>query len=120
MGKAHSNRGYRLRFKDRAAMNRFILMYRDLFVPYSEDKIRCRSYVRDTPNYRTKNGNLRSKGHHDENIINMLRCGYDMCTFGDETLLTVNMYPEDFNSIPKDGFVKTKFRSNYTIWEFVG
>lgn len=121
MGRAHSNRGYSLRFKDFNDMSRFILLYQDLFVPYSDDKKRCRSYVQDTPTYKTKAGNLYSKGHHDENIIKMLDAGYDWSKRNDIYWLKVNMYPEDFKSIPKDDFVKTRFRPRGVIvYDYVG
>ena len=114
MGKAHSNKGRYFVFKDRTEMYRFILLYRDLFVPYGEDRIRCRSYVQDVPTYKTKSGNLMSKGHHDDNIRKMLEQGYDILS---DTTVIVNLIPEGMNQILEGGcFEKVKVgkcRFNY-------
>lgn len=117
MGKAHSNKGRYFEFEDRAAMNRFILLYRDLFVPYGEYKIRCRSYVQDTPTYKTKAGNLMSKGHHDDNIRKMLEQGYDICN---DNLILVNLTPEGMNTILKGGvFKKESFGRNRSKYVYI-
>ena len=89
-----------------------------MFVPYGEDRIRCRSYVQDVPTYRTKNGNFRSKGHHDENIAKMLEQGYDILS---DNLVLVNLTPEGMNTILEGGcFRKKKFRSNMYRYEYIG
>ena len=68
MGKAHSNKGRYFEFKDSDEMYRFILMYKDLFVPYSEDVIRSEARVKVEETRKTKNGNLWTRKREDENI----------------------------------------------------
>lgn len=82
-----------LEFDSRNSMLRFILLYRDLFVPYSDDVIRCKSYVQDIPTYKTKNGNLYSRGHHDNCIIAMMEQGYRIVN---NNILEIHMNSDDF------------------------
>lgn len=118
MSRAHSNKGRYFVFGNREEMNRFILLYRDLFTPYGEDRIRCRSYVQDVPTYKTKNGNLMSKGHHDDNIVKMLEQGYDITS---DRSLIANLTPDSMNAILEGGcFKKESFGRNRSRYVYVG
>lgn len=102
MSKAHSNKGRFFEFGDKAAMDRFILLYRDLFVPYSEDTIKYEARVRDTPVTRSKNGNFYSHGHIDENRRKMLEQGY----FIKGNTIRCNLTPEGMYQIWESGSFK--------------
>lgn len=96
MGKSHRQRSRVIEFDKKEEMMRFILLYRDRFIPYSDDTIRCESYVEDF-DYGWKEGNKqkRTRGHHNEHIIKMMEQGY---LIKDKTL-RVNLLPEDWSFI---------------------
>lgn len=99
MTKGHTNRSRRFKFENRDTMLRFILLYKDLFVPYSEDYILCRSYVKTTPTTRGPKGKFISRGYHDENIVKMLEQGYDIRG----EWIKVNLEKDSFDEILKYG-----------------
>lgn len=117
MSRAHSNKGRYFRFGDRATMSRFILMYRDLFTPYGSDKIRCRSYVKDKVYHTYEDGKgYYSRGHHDDNIVKMMECGYDILS---DNVILVNLTPDALNQILKGGcFKKEAFGRNRSIYVY--
>lgn len=101
--KGHTHRSKVFKFKNRGEMLRFILLYRDLFVPYSEDYKRYKSYVQEGPTWHTASGGLMSRGHHDENIIKMLEGGYEII---DNETLKINIEKNDLEEILKYGNYK--------------
>lgn len=117
MSKSHRNTTKVLEFNNKEDMIRFIVLYRDLFVPYSDDKIRCASYVQDIPTYWTINGNLMSRGHHDDNIVRMMKDGYRI----QNNILKINILPEDWRKIESVGvFEKTKVARARYKYVYVG
>ena len=48
MGKAHSNKGRFFRFNNGEELERFVLLYADLFTPYSNDVIKYESKYYNT------------------------------------------------------------------------
>lgn len=99
MAKGHTNRSRRFKFEDRNTMLKFILLYKDMFVPYSEDYIRCRSYVRTSPTTIGPKGGFMSRGYHDDNIVKMLEQGYDI----EGEWIKCNLEREDFDKILETG-----------------
>lgn len=107
----------RMKFKDSASMNRFLLMYMDLFVPYSEATIIQKNYVADGK-CRDKNGHqtIRSYGHHDENVSTMMRKGYRI--YDNER---VDIHIEGINfGIFEGMFRKERIRSGQFMYVFEG
>lgn len=107
----------RMKFKDSGSMNRFLLLYMDIFVPYSEATIVQANYVSDGK-CRDRKGNItkRSYGHHDENVTNMMRKGYRVY---DNERVDVHVEPDDFKVMERL-FKKEKVRSNCYMYVFEG
>lgn len=107
----------RMKFKDSGSMFRFLLMYMDVFVPYSEATIIQANYVSDGK-CRDRKGNItkRSYGHHDENVTNMMRKGYRIY---DSKRVDIHIEAEDFKSI-EGLFMKERIRPNSFMYVFEG
>ena len=82
MGKGHKNQGMYFYFDDEEQLERFIKLYGDLFVPYSE-------YV------------IYEQSHGDCRIIEQMKSGYRIDPFSDglKTFVRVNLYPEGRDEI---------------------
>ena len=117
MGKDHRTRSRFIEFNKKEEMMRFILMYRDLFVPYSDYTIDYESYVQDIPTYKTNSGKLMSKGHHDNNVINMMKEGYRI----QNNMVKINILPEDWRKIEETGlYEKERVRRGSFKYVYVG
>lgn len=105
----------RMKFKDSGTMNRFLLLYMDVFQPWSEDTIRCDAYVKDRICY-DKNGKWTgtSRGHQDPNVVNMMKKGYRIF---DDNRVNIHLEPAEFKKIEKL-FKKEKIRVNQYMYVF--
>ena len=98
-------------FKNSEDRERFIMLYQDLFVPYSE-----RSDV-----------TIKAKRAGDYNKLNELLKGYNIgCKYVlfkedvDGITLLINVYPEDFKQIVKDLRLEQEFYGHHrSIWRLV-
>ena len=114
-------RSYNLYFEDKAVMNRFILMYRDMFHSWSEDEIasKCKVYD-DDRHFHFENGRPRYRivpWHLEPNKEAMMREGYLI----HDNEIYVHMKPDDFREMIKGNFKKEKDtrRSNLSIYRYV-
>lgn len=80
MGKAHSNKGRYFKFYSNGDLERFIMLYEDLFAPYSKDVL----------NYK--------KNYYDGDISDLKR-GFERLDWDNGMLLKVNITPENLNKI---------------------
>ena len=105
--RAHGNKGYVFKFNNRDELLKFVLMYKDLFVPYSDYMIKTDARV-TTRTYRTKNGTgrLTSDGYIDDNVAKMMEQGYKIY---DGNNIRVNLKKEGFDEIISSGLFE-KFR----------
>ena len=106
-----------MKFKDSGSMNRFLLLYMDVFKPYSEATIVQANYVSDGK-CRDRKGNItmRSYGHHDENVTNMMRKGYRVY---DNERVDIHVEPSDFKTM-EGLFKKERVRRNCFVYVFEG
>ena len=77
MGLSHKNFGYCFVIKDFEKFARFLNMYEDLFVPYTEVSINCMTYAHEKEERELMRRGMRT------------RHGY----------MVINLYPEDFKMI---------------------
>ncbi len=102
MGKSHRNKGMYFKFGDMDTLKRFINLYGDLFVPYSEQTVQCESYVAEFKSWKPENKQPYTRGYHDEQVMEELRNGYKINPFkDDELLIRVNLFPEALKEILK-------------------
>lgn len=80
MGKAHSNKGRYFKFNNSEELERFILLYENLFTPYSKDVL---SY---------------KKNYYDYNISDLER-GFERFPFDKDNFLKVNLTKESLDKI---------------------
>ena len=106
-----SAKSRRMEFKNSGDMTRFILLYKDLFVPYSEATIVQEDYVADHV-YHTEGKQITTRGHHDENVAAMMRQGYRIFN---NNMMKVNMEAKDFDEI-KGMFRKERIRPGQNKW----
>lgn len=81
MSKAHSNKGRRFRFNSKEELERFVLLYEDLFTGYSEDVLKYK------------------ENYYDWSITDLKR-GFERYTHNS---LMVNLTKENLNEILKAG-----------------
>lgn len=113
--KAHGNKGYKFEFNNRDELLKFVLMYKDLFVPYSDYMIQTGARI-TIRTYRSRNGigKLRSDGYVDDNIVKMMEQGYKISG----NIIAVNLKKEGFKEILSSGlFEKIRVRSNTFIYK---
>ena len=76
MGKAHSNKGRLFRFNNSEELERFILLYEDLFTPYSLDVLKYKKKYHDDISdlergfERMRYGNILKEAHLTEEVFN--------------------------------------------------
>lgn len=109
MGKAHGNKGYVFEFSKRNDLLNFVLLYKDLFVPYSYDTIKDQGS--DTiETHRTAGGNLYSTRELNDNRVAMMEQGYII----NGNTIKVNLKKEGRNEILESGlFDKVQIRRCY-------
>ena len=99
MGKAHSNKGRYFRFNNDEEIEKFILLYVDLFTPYSEDVIKC------------------EKKYYN---ISDLERGFARSVYNWNNVLRVNLTRENLDEILKSRcFRKERLGRNRSIYVFV-
>ena len=99
MGKAHSNKGRYFRFNNDEEIERFILLYVDLFTPYSEDVIKY------------------EKKYYS---ISDLERGFARSVYNWNNVLRVNLTRENLDKILKSRcFRKERLGRNRSIYVFV-
>lgn len=98
-----------MEFKDSDTMVRFLMLYKDLLKPWSEDCIKVMDYIPERK-YVKKNEfgtqSITTRGHHDDNIAATCREGYLVT---DCNRVKIHIEPEDFKKI-QGNFEKVKIR----------
>ena len=110
LNKVRTSRSYLLEFEDKEQMWKWLFLYKDLLVPYSEQTIR------DAKRFEDKNKDILFMYHRRIGDWKWLQFGIDLRRFTDneeETIIRVLMRPEDFNNI-KNMFKKESLRRNVT------
>lgn len=86
-------RTYKIEFNNSGSMGRFILLYNDLFVPFSESTIAQCNYSKEYYDRKIKRGH---KIPRDDNKTIMMRKGY---IIDSNNMLRIHVEPEDFKRI---------------------
>lgn len=91
MGKAHSNKGRLFKFNNKEELERFVLLYEDLFTAYGEDTLKC-------------------NGKHYDGAVSDLRRGFERLSI-EKNILRANLIKENLDEILKAGcFTKERLR----------
>lgn len=101
-----------MEFKDKESMERFIMLYKDLFKPWSESVICQMDYVADKRYFKdTEYGRFltTTRGHHDDDVALLARNGIKMVN---SNMIKIHIESEDFKKI-QGNFRKEKVRRNY-------
>ena len=107
----------KMKFKNSGSMNRFLLLYMDLFVPYSEATIVQANYTGSKGYFNEKhNFCITERGEHDENISSMMRKGYKIIS---NELVDIHIEPENFRQI-ENLFKKEQWNRNRYWYVFEG
>lgn len=96
LNKVRTSRGYFLEFKDEEQMWKFLFLYKDLLVPYSEQTIR------EAKSFEDRHKDELFLYHKRLGNYQWLRFGIDLRMWSDndeEIIVKVLMRPEDFNNI---------------------
>lgn len=118
VNKVRTTRSYFLRFKDEAEAFKFLFLYKDLLVPYSEQTIHEAKRWEEKV---LKSGDFEYPRRWALGDWKWLRFGIEFMRFKDEEgfLLKANMHPEDFRII-NGQFEKKSLRRNISEWKFKG
>lgn len=107
----------KMKFKDSGSMFRFLLMYMDLLVPYSEATIIQANYVGGKGYFNERHNWVTTEhGKHDENITNMMRKGYRIY---DSKRVDIHIEAEKFKLF-EGMFKKEKIRTGQYMYVFEG
>ena len=99
MSKAHSNKGRFFKFNNGEEIERFVLLYKDLFTPYSEDVIKY------------------EKKYYSESDLNK---GFVRSVYNMNNILRVNLTKDNLDKILESKcFRKESFGRNRSIYVFV-
>jgi len=101
----------RMEFENSESMERFLMLYKDLFKPWSEDTIKTMDYIPDRKYVKDHDDGHRSiwtKGHHDDGIAKTCREGYLIVN---DNTVRIHIEPADFKQI-ETNFKKVKIRPN--------
>lgn len=99
-----------MEFKDKESMCRFLMLYEDLFQPWSESVIKEMDYVSDKKYVKEKeNGHISitTRGHHDDNVAELARRGINVIN---DNMVKIHIDPVDFKGI-QNNFEKVRIKS---------